>query len=215
MEKRGVVMSIFSGETLMVLGEYAVSLISIWAVTVASGYGLIRWGFSEQISLQKAGKWVTAIIGSFGLLLMLLCLLPTVFHELLTDLLLPRLMCAASLHLFLLSLDRFIRHRHGGQGMIATRLVVAIIMVYVVLLIGALIVLKTSSEFLLRIAQLNSTYLMRGALLSTLFLEIYGGRCKAHNSQEKECPLDNSSNSLDNSTFNSSTRSYFDQFSED
>lgn len=212
MEKRGVVMSIFSGEFLMVLSEYAVSLISIWVVVMAGGYGLIRWGFSEQISLQKAVKWVTVFIGSFGVLLIILCLLPIHFHEILTNLILPRLMCAASLHLFLLSLDRFIRHRRGGQGMMPTRLVVAIILVYVVSLIGALIVLKTSSEFLLRIAQLNSTYLMRGSLLSTLFLEIYGGRCKAHKDSEKECPLDNSSS---NSTFNSSTRSYFDQFNND
>ena len=212
MEKRGVVMSIFSGEFLMVLSEYAVSLISIWAVAIAGGYGLIRWGFSQEISLQKAAKWVTAVTGSFGLLLILLCLLPAHFHEILTNLILPRLMCAASLHLFLLSLDRFIRHRRGGQGMMPTRLVVAIILVYVVSLIGALIVLKTSNEFLLGIAQLNSMYLMRGSLLSTLFLEIYGGRCKAHKDSEKECPLDNSSS---NSTFNSSTRSYFDQFNND
>lgn len=218
--KKGVGMSVFSLETIYLLSEYIVSLCCIWSVAVIGSYGLIRWGFTIPISLKKTVKWLSIIIGAFGLFLIGLCIVPYHWESVLTNLIVPRLICAVSLHLFLLSLDRFIRHRHGGQGMIPTRLVVAIIMVYVVSVVAILAVLSTSSEFILRIAAFNSTYIMRGALLSTLFLEIYGGRCKEHkNSADQSCSLDSASqdlnNPLNNSTFNSSTSSYFDRFNQE
>ena len=206
-------MNIFSIDTIYTISEYIVSFFYMWGITIVGSYGLIHWGFNQNISFKKVIKWISMIIGAFGLLLIGLYFVPHAWQEILTNVIIVHLMCAVSLHLFLLSLDRFLKHRYNGQGMIATRLVVAIIMMYIISTITILVVLHLSSQFLLRIIAFNNTYIMRSALLSTLFLEIYGGRCKEHNQSGTSCSLNNSvqavHNSSNNSTSNNVTSSYF------
>lgn len=214
--KIGVIMSIFSIDTLYRFSEHALSLCYIWSVAVIGSYGLISWGFNVSISFEKIIKWLSIIIGVFGLSLIGLSFFPENWQIIFTNLIVPRLICAFSLHLFLLSLDRFIKHRRSGKGMIPTRLVVAIIMVYIISTLEVLAVLGMSNEFALKIAAFNSIYIMRGSLLGSLFLEIYGGRCREHNQSDALCSLHNSSENLtnqsDSSISNSSTNSYFDRF---
>ncbi len=178
--------------------EHVLSLAYIWAICLIGSYSIIRWGFDETISFHKALRWVSGVIGTLVVLVGILYLLPLSWRIFIKDLFIPRLLCASALHLFLLSLDRFIRHRKGTQGMKPTRLVVAIFLVYLFSMTGVLLITYGGlSEFLCTISLLTSSYLVSGALLATLFLEIYGGRCKNHKNHEFEEKQLSSSNTFE------------------
>lgn len=149
----------------------------LWALFIATGYVMARWCFEQPIAWQKIIKWVSIAMGIVFICTVLMYILPEYATIPLTKVFVPYLICAIALHSFLLAVDRYMRHRHG-EGIIQTRLVVAIITIYVVAILASLGMLKLHVASLIELSDIAVGYLTRTSIVALLVLEVIGGRCK-------------------------------------
>ncbi len=163
----------FFGVAAMHLGAVAV----LWLLLTISGFAIARWCIKQEISWQRVVRWISVgmavVFGSVALLY----ILPAHMTAPLTQVLVPNLVCAAALHALLLAIDRYMLHRYG-DGIIPTRLVVALVTVYTVALLWSLAVIKLNYLPVMELSSIAVGYLTRTAIMGLLALEILGGRCK-------------------------------------
>lgn len=163
----------FMSEAMLHFG----ALVVLWVLLVAASYGVSHWCVKSELGWRKIIKWITVGMGIVCGGMIVLHFLPVSLGIPLTKVVIPYVVCAAALHGFLLAVDRYIRHKYA-DGMIQTRLVVAVITVYVVAISLALLVLKIPYASVMTLSDICIGYLTRIAIFGLLVLEILGGRCK-------------------------------------
>jgi hypothetical protein len=163
----------FLGVAAMNLGAVAV----LWVLLTVSGYAIARWCIKQEISWQRVVRWISVAMAIVFGSVALLYILPPALTAPMTKVLVPNLICAAALHALLLAIDRYMRHRYG-DGIIQTRLVVAIIVIYVVAILGSIALMKLNYLTIMQLSDIATGYLTRTAIMGLLALEILGGRCK-------------------------------------
>lgn len=163
----------FMGAAAVNLGAIAL----LWVLLVVSGYVIARWCIRQEVSWQRVVRWISlAMAIVFGAVAFLYAL-PVKITAPLTEVLVPNLVCAAALHALMLAVDRYMLHRYG-EGIIPTRLVLAIIIIYVVAILGSVALIKINYLPLMHLSEIATGYLTRTAIVGLLVLEILGGRCK-------------------------------------
>lgn len=166
--------SLFAGAAATRLGAIAV----LWVVVIVAAYAMARWCIRQHIAWQKVVQWVSLAMGTVFIGTALLYIFPQEITVPVTRIFVPFLICAVALHSLLLSIDRYMRHKHS-EGIIPTRLVVAIFIIYLLALLFALALAKVATlAALINVSSIAVSYLTRIALVSLLVLEIFGGRCK-------------------------------------
>jgi len=155
----------------------------IWAFLVGVSYVMLRWCFKQDIPWTKAVHWITGAMIVVLVGMGALYVLPLSITAPISQVIIPRLVCAMALHSMLLAIDRYMIHRYG-EGIIPTRLVLSIILVYTVSILGAIALIKIQNKFLIDVAEIVVDYLTKGAIAGLLFLEIFGGRCKEKSSDD-------------------------------
>ena len=153
------------------------ALVVVWVLLVVASYGITRWCLKKDIAWEKIIQWITIGIGIVFGAIAVLDFVPVRISAPLTKVIIPYLICAAALHSFLLAVDRYMRHKYS-EGIIQTRLVVAVITVYVVSILLSLLVLKLNYLSVMTLSDIGVGYLTRIAIIGLLALEILGGRCK-------------------------------------
>lgn len=153
------------------------ALVALWVLLVVASYGMAHWCFKKDIAWKKIIQWISVGMGIVLGAILALDFLPVRISAPLTKVIIPYLICAAALHSFLLAVDRYMRHKHS-EGIIQTRLVVAVITVYVVSILLSLLVLKLNYLSVMTLSDIGVGYLTRIAIIGLLVLEILGGRCK-------------------------------------
>lgn len=149
----------------------------LWVLLSIAGYAIARWCIKREIRWQKVVRWITAAMVLVFCSVLALYLIPERFTSSLTDVLVPNVVCAAALHALLLAVDRYMRHRFS-EGIIPTRLVVAIILIYGLIGAASVTLIKLSFVPLIQVVDITIGYLTRIAVLGLLFVEILAGRCK-------------------------------------
>ena len=177
----------FLGVAAMNLG----AILFLWVLLVVSGYAVARWCIKQTVSWKRVVCWISAVMGVVFGSVALLYILPPTLTAPISKVLIPNLICAAALHALLLAVDRYMRHRYG-EGIIPTRLVVAIIIIYVSAILWSLALLKLNYISLMNLSDITTGYLTRTAIIGLLVLEIVGGRCK--DSQEDDTSVSTSGN---------------------
>lgn len=155
------------------LGAVAV----LWVLLVLSGFVIAKWCIKQEISWQRVVRWISVAMALVFGAVAVLYLLPPEWTSPLTKVFVPNMIAAAALHALLLAIDRYMRHRHG-EGIIQTRLVVAIIGVYTIAVLFSLVIIKLNYLTLMELSSIATGYLTRTAIVGLLAMEILGGRCK-------------------------------------
>jgi hypothetical protein len=155
----------------------------LWLFLVVAGFVITRWCIKQEISWQGVIRWISIIMSIVFALVVLMYLLPQRFSVPITKVLVPNLICAIVLHALLLSVDRYMRHRYS-EGIIQTRLVLAIITIYICSISASVGLIKIHYLTLMRFSDILIGYLTRIALLGLLILEVLAGRCKDRSTQE-------------------------------
>ena len=163
----------FMGAAALHLGAIAL----LWVLLIVSGYTIARWCIKQEISWQRVVRWISVAMGAVFIVVALLYALPLTITAPITQVLVPNLVCAAALHALLLAVDRYMLHRYG-DGIIATRLVLGIIIIYIIAVLGSIALIKFNSLTVMHLSQIVTGYLTRTAIIGLLILEILGGRCK-------------------------------------
>lgn len=155
----------------------------LWFFLVIAGITIAKWCIKEELSWQRVVEWISAGMALFFFSVLIIDFLPQSIGLALTQVIIPNIMCAAALHALLLSVDRYMRHKYG-QGIIQTRLVVVIMLIYIITGLFSVGIIKLQYPFFMRLSDIAVGYLTRTALVVLLILEILAGRCKEEEKNE-------------------------------
>lgn len=156
---------------------YLAAVVLLWVLLIVSGYALTRWCVKYSIAWSSVVKWITGAMLIVFVSTVTLSLLPPHLAVPITKVIIPSLVCAAALHALLLSTDRYMRHKYG-EGIMPTRLVVAIILVYTMMILGSVGLIKLDYLPVMKLFAITIGYLTRISIIGLLVLEIWSGRCK-------------------------------------
>lgn len=161
------------------------AIVFLWAFLVIAGFVITKWCMKKEISWRRVIRWISIIMSTVFALVVLMYLVPQRFSLPITKVLVPNLICAVVLHALLLSVDRYMRHRYS-EGIIQTRLVLALITIYIFSILVSVGLIKIHYLPLMRFSDILIGYLTRIAVLGLLILEILAGRCKDRSIKEVE-----------------------------
>lgn len=155
----------------------------LWFFLSIAGFAITRWCIKQEISWHRVIKWISMGMVTIFCSVVVIDFLPQTIGLAITQVVVPNIMCAAALHALLLSVDRYMRHKYE-QGIIQTRLVVAIMLIYIAAGLFSVAVIKLQYLFVMRLSDIAVGYLTRTALIALLILEILAGRCKEEEKNE-------------------------------
>jgi len=181
------------GEIAQALAAQLIALGVVWTLLVVTSWIMFKWCFKREISWTRAAHWITGVMGVVLVGMGIQYALPQTLTAPIAQVVIPHIVCAMALHGLLLAVDRYMRHR-DGEGIISTRLVLSILLIYVFSILGAVGLIKIHTIFLTDVAEIVVDYLTTGAIVGLLVLEILGGRCKDQTQNLNE----NSSNNYSN-----------------
>jgi hypothetical protein len=169
----GVVEKIIHFFGHMALHVSALFLVCLFLVVII--YAITRLCAQQPVIFHLT--WITVTMAGLCAVVALFNLLPIQFQFIVARIIIPQLLCAILLHTVILALNRFM-NQCIGHGMIPTRIVLLITIIYIFFMTLSLVLIYCQHAFMTQLFNLVTNYLTKIGLVALLVFEVLAGRCK-------------------------------------